>query len=159
MARLLALLAIVALVSLACGGEVFITKMPVVKIEDLAAAMIAELAPLYDIDPTAIDITTIGTKPGEKLYEELMNQEETRRAVELPNYFSVLPAFRGIYQDIKYDYPALKNEKVNNPYISSEQAYLPVDAIRMMLNSNGLLEVPAERTAERYWPGDKEEKR
>ena len=27
---------------------------------------------------------------------KLMSEEETRRAVELPNYFSVLPAFKGI---------------------------------------------------------------
>ena len=63
--------------------------------------MIAELASLHGHEADQIVIKEIGTKPGEKLYEELMSEEETGRAIELPNYFSVLPAFKGIYEDIK----------------------------------------------------------
>lgn len=65
------------------GGEVFITKMPVIKIADLARVMIKELAPVYGYDSDKIKLKIIGSKPGEKLYEELMSQEETRRTVEL----------------------------------------------------------------------------
>ena len=65
------------------GGEVFITKMPVVRILDLAKAMIDLLAPKYGFDKNKIEISEIGQKPGEKLYEELMSNEETRRAIEL----------------------------------------------------------------------------
>ena len=53
--------------SLARGGEVFITKMPVVRIEDLAKAMIAELVPLHGHEADQIVIKEIGTKPVEKL--------------------------------------------------------------------------------------------
>ena len=63
--------------------------MPTVRIIDLAQAMINNLAPLYGHDPSK-KIEIIGMKPGEKLYEELMNTEETRRTIELSNYFSVL---------------------------------------------------------------------
>ena len=79
------------------GGEVFVTKMPVMRIEDLAIAMIDELSSAENVN-----IIEIGSKPGEKLYEELMSDEETRRTIELNKFFSVLPAFRGIYSDIKY---------------------------------------------------------
>ena len=65
------------------GGEVFITKMPVIRIEDLAKVMIEELSLAYARKSSDIDIEVIGSKPGEKLYEELMSDEETRRAVEL----------------------------------------------------------------------------
>jgi FlaA1/EpsC-like NDP-sugar epimerase len=144
---------------LAKGGEVFITKMPVVRIEDLAKAMIEELAPRYGHSPNGIETTEIGTKPGEKLYEELMSPEETRRALELKNYFSVLPAFRGIYHDIKYDYPGLVNATVTNPYVSAEEQSLTVEQIRILLKQYKLLGEPDEDTQARYWPGDKEEKK
>jgi FlaA1/EpsC-like NDP-sugar epimerase len=144
---------------LARGGEVFITKMPVIRIADLAQAMIQELAPRYGHDPEKISITHIGTKPGEKLYEELMSHEETRRAVELPLYFSVLPAFRGIYDDIQYNYADLVTDQVTNPYVSAEETPLDLPQVRSFLKQNGLLDHPEEDMTQRYWPGDKEEKK
>ncbi len=139
------------------GGEVFITKMPVVRIEDLAKAMVEELAPNYGYLSEDIQISEIGTKPGEKLYEELMSPEETRRAVELQRYFSVLPAFRGIYHDIDYNYHDLVNDLVDNPYVSAEETPLNVREIRQLLKDYKLLGTPEEKINTRYWPGDKEE--
>ncbi len=144
---------------LARGGEVFITKMPVVRIADLALAMIEELAPVYGHDPGKIEIREIGVKPGEKLYEELMSLEETRRAVELSLYFSVLPAFRGIYDDIAYDYPEIVSDKVSNPYVSADEKAMTISEIRRFLKENNLLDQPEEDLSHRYWPGDKEESR
>jgi FlaA1/EpsC-like NDP-sugar epimerase len=144
---------------LAKGGEVIITKMPVVRIIDLAKAMIEELSPRYGFTPGDIQITEIGTKPGEKLYEELMSPEETRRAFELKKYFSVLPAFRGIYHDIQYDYPDLVSAAVTNPYVSAEEKPMSVQEIRRLLKEYKLLGTPDEPTQARYWPGDKEEKK
>jgi FlaA1/EpsC-like NDP-sugar epimerase len=144
---------------LAHGGEVFVTKMPVVRVEDLAKAMIAELAPRYGYAPENIQLTEIGTKPGEKLYEELMSQEETRRALELKKYFSILPAFRGIYNNINYEYADLVNTLVANPYVSAEEKPLSMGRIRELLKEYGLLGAPKENVDKRYWPGDKEEER
>ena len=143
---------------LAKGGEVFITKMPVVRIEDLANAMIMELAPRYGYEVNNIELSEIGIKPGEKLYEELMSPEETRRAVELENYYSVLPAFRGIYHDIEYNYSGVTNETVNNPYVSADEKCLTTEETRGLLKEYDLLEAPKETTNSRYWPGDKEER-
>lgn len=144
---------------LAQGGEVFITKMPVVRIEDLAKAMIEELAPIYGYLPNDIKITEIGIKPGEKLYEELMSSEETRRAVELQRYFSVMPAFRGMYSEIQYNYIGKINSTITNPYISEEETPLNIDKIRVLLKEYKLLGKPEDESSVRYWPGDKEETR
>lgn len=103
---------------LAQGGEVFVTKMHVARIEELAEVMVEELAPKHGHDPSQIAIEVIGSKAGEKLYEELMNDEETRRTVELPRYFVVLPAFKSIYENIEYRYPEMGNVGVNRPYNS-----------------------------------------
>ncbi|RFF27895.1 MULTISPECIES: SDR family NAD(P)-dependent oxidoreductase [unclassified Wenzhouxiangella] len=73
---------------LAAGGEVLITKMPVARIEDIAYVMRDALA-----DQDDIEIKEIGTKPGEKMYEELMNEEEVRRTWEYGNFFVTLSAF------------------------------------------------------------------
>ena len=135
------------------GGEVFVTKMPVMRIEDLAVAMLEELS------SEEIEIVEIGSKPGEKLYEELMSGEETRRAIELEKFFSVLPAFRGMYSDIKYNYDAIISKSVKNPYISEELISLTVAEIKSFLRAHRLLANSNEQGQRmRYWPGDKEEK-
>lgn len=104
---------------LAQGGEVFVTKMPIVCIADLAQVMIEALAPRYGYEPEQIEVKVIGMKSGEKLYEELINNEETRRTVELPNYFVVLPAFKAVYEPIDYTYPGMMDVSVDHPYNSS----------------------------------------
>jgi len=140
---------------LARGGEVFITKMPVIRIQDLAEVMIRELAPQYGHDPEAVSIEIIGTKPGEKMYEELMNEEETRRVIELERYFVVLPAFTCLYRNTEYDYPQMIARGVEKPYNSSNESPLTQDELLDFLTRNRLLEEDAaERVhpAERYWP-------
>ncbi len=101
------------------GGEVFVTKMPVIQIADLARVMIDELAPQCGYSAEEMELTEIGSKPGEKLYEELMSDEETRRTLELTEMFAVMPAFRSVYEDIAYDYDDIINTNVTDPYIST----------------------------------------
>ena len=104
------------------GGEVFITKMPVIRIQDLAEVMVDMLVEEHSISKRS-NIIEIGIKPGEKLYEELMSDEETARALETDHYFVVLPAFRDMYQ-VKYSY---KDEVTNadlRPYKSSDEPML-----------------------------------
>lgn len=120
-------------VFLARGGEVLITKMPVARIADLAEVMIDELASVYGFSPHDIAIEVIGAKPGEKLYEELMNEEETRRTVELPQYFCVLPAFKSVYHDIVYNYPNRNGLGVDRPYNSAQESAMTKEALRTYL--------------------------
>ncbi len=133
--------------SYACGGEVFVTKMPVIRIQDLAEVMIQELAALYDHRPETIQIENIGVKPGEKMYEELMNLEETRRAWELTHYFVVLPAFTSLYRYIDYEYSDVVSRAVTNSYHSENEAKLSKAQLADFLRENNLLE---------EYPGDKQ---
>ena len=122
------------------GGEVFVTKMPVIRIEDLAKVMISVLAPTYGIKPDNIKIIEIGAKPGEKLYEELMSAEETRRTLELGKYFCILPAFRGIYKDVEYQYDDVLNKNVVNPYVSQNEMHLSLRELELFLNESELID-------------------
>lgn len=123
------------------GGEVFVTKMPVMRIVDLAQAMIDTVAPLFGKEPSEIQTEIIGAKPGEKLYEELMTKEETVRALELDNMFVVKPAFPAVYEPIDYDsYEKLTNKQVDNPYVSSEEAFMSIEEIKNYLIDNKVIE-------------------
>ncbi|MCJ7583861.1 MAG: UDP-N-acetylglucosamine 4,6-dehydratase (inverting) [Anaerolineales bacterium] len=63
------------------GGEVFVPKIPSMKVLDLARA----IAPHARVE-------VIGIRPGEKLHEVLISEDEARTAVELGDMFVVLPA-------------------------------------------------------------------
>lgn len=63
------------------GGEVFIPKIPSTKVIDLAQA----------IAPQA-EINIIGIRPGEKLHEMLISEDEARHTIELDKMFVVQPA-------------------------------------------------------------------
>jgi UDP-N-acetylglucosamine 4,6-dehydratase/5-epimerase len=64
------------------GGEVFVPKIPSMSILDLARAV----AP-------GCRIETIGIRPGEKLHEVLIPEEEARNTVEFEDRYVILPMF------------------------------------------------------------------
>lgn len=78
--------------SVARGGEVFVLKMPVIQVADLARVMVETLAPAYGFESGQIKVNIIGAKPGEKLYEELISSGELRRTRELEDMYVILPA-------------------------------------------------------------------
>ena len=123
----------------ACGGEIFVTKMPIIRIIDLAEVMIEMLAPKYGYKPSDIGIEVIGAKPGEKMYEELLNEEEMRRAIELEQFFSVLPAFKGIYHNIDYNYGDILSKNVDKEYNSKIETPLTKKELKEYIHKNNLL--------------------
>ncbi|MEZ7198138.1 polysaccharide biosynthesis protein [Pseudodesulfovibrio karagichevae] len=134
--------------SLAKGGEVFITKMPVIRIPDLAEVMRDSLAPLYGLDPRDIPIEVVGPRPGEKLYEELMNTEEVRRSIELEKYFLLVPALDNRANDVIYDYPGSLGKGVELPYNSANVPVMSKEELRKMLAESGLLDRAATSATE-----------
>ncbi|WP_304544091.1 SDR family NAD(P)-dependent oxidoreductase [Sulfurimonas microaerophilic] len=126
---------------LAKGGEVFVTKMPVMRIVDLAQAMIELVAPMFGRKAEDIEIEYIGSKPGEKLYEELMTDEETVRAYELDNMFTVKPSIPPMYEEVDYDsYENITNKVVTNPYVSANETYMNVEEIKAYLTEHKVIE-------------------
>lgn len=63
------------------GGEVFVPKIPSMKIVDLAKA----LAPQAELE-------VVGIRPGEKLHEVLISDDEARTSVELEDMYVVQPS-------------------------------------------------------------------
>lgn len=122
---------------LAHGGEVFVTKMPVVRIDDLAQVMIQVLAPRFGHDPAKVAIREIGMRPGEKLYEELMSDEEVRRTTEAESFFIIQPALRRPDAPAR-DYPDIVAQG-GRPYRSADETPLSRDGLETYLRDNELL--------------------
>lgn len=79
---------------IANGSEVFIFKMPAVRLGDFVNVVIEEVAPKHNKKPSDIKIKKIGLKSGEKYYEELMTEEEVTRALETKDMFIVFPQLK-----------------------------------------------------------------
>jgi len=63
------------------GGEIFVPKIPSMRLLDLAAS----IAPGCEID-------TIGIRPGEKLHEVLVSEDEARNTVETEDRYVIKPS-------------------------------------------------------------------
>jgi len=63
------------------GGEIYVKKIPSMKVIDLARA----------IAPKA-ELKFVGIRPGEKLHEQMISEEDSRYTFEYPDHYKVLPA-------------------------------------------------------------------
>ena len=118
---------------IAKGGEIFVTKMKAVSIVDLADAMIDIISKKENYTSNKVKKIFIGAKPGEKYFEELLSSEEKERAIELKDFYSILPAFSGNYRNIKYNYDKIVNKKVKNEYNSQKINLLTKNQIMKLL--------------------------
>ncbi len=73
------------------GGEIFVPKIPSIKIIDLAKA----------IDPNK-KIKIIGIRPGEKLSEILCSKDEYFNTIEFKDYYLIKPSIRFVDKKINY---------------------------------------------------------
>jgi UDP-N-acetylglucosamine 4,6-dehydratase/5-epimerase len=63
------------------GGEIYVRKIPSMKVTDVARAVAPEAAH-----------SIIGIRPGEKLHEQMIGSEDALYTYEYSNYFKILPA-------------------------------------------------------------------
>jgi UDP-N-acetylglucosamine 4,6-dehydratase len=64
------------------GGEIFVPKIPSMKMTELAAAM----AP-------GLPIKVVGIRPGEKLHEMMISADDARCTLDLGDRYAIEPAF------------------------------------------------------------------
>ncbi|MFD2671980.1 SDR family NAD(P)-dependent oxidoreductase [Marinicrinis sediminis] len=67
------------------GGEVFVLKMPVIRLGDLVEVIVTFMEEHYRIKKVQVEV--VGLRPGEKRYEELMTEDELEIAVELDELY------------------------------------------------------------------------
>ncbi|HCT86560.1 MAG TPA: hypothetical protein DF296_15320 [Candidatus Margulisbacteria bacterium] len=111
------------------GGEVFLLKMPVIKVDNLADAMISIFGNNKNITKTYI-----GLRHGETLDEDLLTTEESQRALETDEMFIILPAIT--YTTIDYSYnntfpvtPGLRYSSASYEPLSCEEVKKMVEQV------------------------------
>lgn len=63
------------------GGEIYVKKIPSILVSDIAKA----------VAPNA-KIKVIGMRPGEKLHEQMISEEDSFHTFEYPEHFKILPS-------------------------------------------------------------------
>jgi len=81
------------------GGEIFVPKIPSVRIIDLAMAMAPDLS-----------IKFIGIRPGEKLHEVMCPSDDSHLTIEFDDYFVISPGIKFYSRDFDFS-KSLLNEK------------------------------------------------
>jgi Predicted nucleoside-diphosphate sugar epimerases len=74
------------------GGEVFVLKMPVIRLSDLAEIVIEETTRRHSISQP-VNIEEVGLRPGEKMDEQLMTDDESRNMIESEWMYILAPIF------------------------------------------------------------------
>jgi FlaA1/EpsC-like NDP-sugar epimerase len=112
------------------GGETFVMKMRTCKIIDLAKVMVKELA------EKSISYVDIGIRPGEKIHEILISENESRNAYEYnTNYYVILPEQPS--QTLRNQYDAF--QKIPFMKYESNGDLMNKDEIKKMLIQGGFL--------------------
>lgn len=78
------------------GGEIFVPKIPSVKIVDLAVAMAPNLPHRH-----------VGIRPGEKLHETMIPSDDSYRTVEFDDHYVITPSIRFLDTDVDYRFNRL----------------------------------------------------
>ena len=110
---------------LGVGGEVFISEIPASTMQDLATVMIGD---------RNIELKVIGTRPGEKVHEQLVSENEAYRTNKIMDGYVILPqiplrAIQGFYGEF---------EGIAGPY-SSNDTLMSQEELKGLLAQEGWL--------------------
>ena len=86
-------------------GEIYIPKVPAAKVTDLADVL---------IDSRPIDVQVTGIRPGEKIHEILVSEEEANRTISRGKYYVILPLLPELRM------PAQDQEPLTKEYSSAD---------------------------------------
>jgi UDP-N-acetylglucosamine 4,6-dehydratase/5-epimerase len=108
-----------------CGGEIYVKKIPSMRVIDLATA----------VDKDAIQ-KIVGVRPGEKLHEEMIGEDDSIYTYEYDDYYKILPAINNLSSSKKL----IKNGKrvdKNFSYTSdNNKQWMSVETLQEWINNN-----------------------
>lgn len=101
------------------GGEIFVPKIPSMNIVDLAKAIAPEC-----------EIEIVGIRPGEKLHEVMITEDDARHTFEFDTYYTIVPEFTWWGSRIK------KGKKVPEGFVYSSKTnteWLSIEELKKMI--------------------------
>jgi UDP-glucose 4-epimerase len=114
---------IFAAVASAQAGEIYVPRAPSSRIVDVARALIGD---------RDIPMVTTGIRPGEKIHEIMVSEEEAARTVDRGDWYAILPMLPEVCGD-RTGAGFLKKE------YSSLDSVMDLEGTRRLLDENGLL--------------------
>lgn len=114
-----------AAIDTAGSGEILVPQAPSARIIDIALAMCAGLD---------ITIKATGIRPGEKLHEIMVSEEEADYTIEHDKYYAILP----MLPELRKIGDSLCEHPLGGEY-SSREAPLTSSTLRSLLRANGII--------------------
>jgi len=106
------------------GGEIFIPKIPSMKITDLAKSLSPNLS-----------THVVGIRPGEKLHEVMITEDDARTTIDAGDRYIIQPAFKN-WAAGENAWPDTKPVPENFQYASdSNSDWLSLDDLKMMIEA------------------------
>jgi len=93
-------------------GETYVPRVPAALVTDVAAALVGD---------RDIPVETVGIRPGEKVHEILISDEEANRTVERGGYYAIGPMLPELQHDERPT-PALMREYSSGDEVQSYEA-------------------------------------
>jgi UDP-glucose 4-epimerase len=114
------------------SGETYVPRVPTARVVDVARALIGE---------RSIDIEYMGIRPGEKIHEVLVSEEEAPRTYARNGYLAILP----ILPELR---PAqIDGQPFEGREYSSADGLVDAQAVRALLESHDMLPDPRPQPA------------
>lgn len=103
------------------GGELFVKKIPSMRMPDLAKAIAPDLK-----------VKEVGIRPGEKIHEQMITLADAPNTIELKDYYIILPQID--LKNIEYNYPGAKKVADDFEYNSgNNNQWLTIDNMRELI--------------------------
>ena len=107
------------------GGEIYVKKIPSMKVTDLAEAV----AP-------GVKHEIIGIRPGEKLHEQMIGEEDSLSTFEYDEYYKILPVINDWKHDPKRIKDGIKVEDGFTYNSGTNNEWMTVSELQDWLNKN-----------------------
>lgn len=105
------------------GGELYVKKIPSMRMPDLAKAIAPDLK-----------IKEVGIRPGEKIHEQMITREDAPNTIEFKDFYIVLPQIEMENKNIEEYYPSAKKVSPDFEYNSgNNDRWLTIDDMRKLI--------------------------
>ena len=121
-------------IKIAKGSEIFIPKLKAYNIMDVKSA-------LFDLIKEA-KVETVGIRPGEKLHETLINEDEMRYSWKINDVFMIANPHYELFNDanIEMNYQNITKLTDLTTYSSDKVEKLTIDELKIIIKNSGLIE-------------------
>lgn len=103
------------------GGELYVKKIPSIKITELAEAIAPNLK-----------VKEVGIRPGEKIHEQMITKEDARNTLEFSDYYIIFPEvnFEHIIHKYKEGKPVAKDFEYHS---GNNKQWLSIDEMKKLI--------------------------